>query len=98
MLVTSLCFLALASQQTPLQRQAPAGRVPLVLYKEKSVLPNGDIASASGRTAMPMLTCIGSCNFTVMDGGIQGVPCKIYSSEGAWSYKAKPKKKSRSGF
>ena len=47
---------------------------------------------------MPMLTCVGSCNFNVLDGGIQGVPCKLYYSEGSWSYKAKPKKGSRNGF
>src|SRR5690349_16268199 len=94
MLVTALCLFAFSQQDSQAPHDVATGKVPLVLYKEKNVyVSNVEPLGDQTKGTSIAWTCVGQCNWTVMDGGIQGTPVKIYKGDSKWTHKGQPKKK-----
>jgi hypothetical protein len=86
MLLTALCCLTLANQQTPEPHDAPTGTTLLAIYQEHAVYLNG-VEPTGGKGQSLRYDRLGDCSWKVLDGGVKGVPCKIYKCQGIWNYK-----------
>jgi hypothetical protein len=86
MLLTALCCLTLASQQTPAPHDGPSGTSLLAIYQEHAVYLNG-VQPLGGQGQSLRYDRLGDCSWKVLDGGVKGVPCTIYKCDGIWNYK-----------
>src|SRR5262245_41511700 len=89
MLLAAICSYALVHQQTPARKEGPSSKTLLAIYQQKNVELNPFGASAKSDSARGKSTRydrLGLCAWKVLDGGIGGVPCRVYSGDGICRY------------
>lgn len=88
MFLTAICSFAIGAQQISARKEGPSGHIQLSIYKRQMVdlyaAPTLSPSESYGKSVN--YDRLGRCSWTVIDGGVGGVPCKIYKCEGTWRY------------
>ena len=93
MIFAAACLLALTQQDAPPQRDGPPGPILLAIYQEHAVFLNGVSGASTQDTKGQSMRFdrLGQLTWNVVDGGLKGVPCKLFTGETFWNYKTTEK-------
>lgn len=93
-----LCLALTRTQQEGFQTEISShGDTMLAIYKERHEAVNGFQGSKPGDVQGSSLSYsqVGLMGYSVLDGGLRGVPCKIYKGDGRWKYRTSVKNTAR---